>query len=412
MVFCSSCAPDAGDEAEMPNFRICIDCQKRERLQPLDVLQARYQTTMLHGHLERYFTESLGWFPCTESANIQNIQGLPSWSWTSRDGPVDWTSSSTYGNETFLSAASASKANIVKFFYSDPEKGIRKVNEDVRTFSELRDDLQRQALHLLLKAAPSWWPQSAQRNRHPKDIDAESLKSLISAVFDNVDIEGWTRSNIRFRIKDRNRKGRVKEMSENGYARAALESLEVNTESASWWPAENDMPEISDSPDEAYDYAGGSSISYDTALRHPSSLLFNTTCVYLCVDTRAYQAMRTPKDGYRINFRIVPPDGFTTVGITTSMSPKYVGNTFPDSEHTNDKLYPVFVIGACTAPRIAASNAYRVGGAGEMWDELCLQVVVAERDEERGVMRRLALGVVYPDIWEALEPDWQSIVLV
>lgn len=367
---------------------------------------------MLHGHLERYFTESLGWFPCTESANIQNIQGLPSWSWTSRDGPVDWTSSSTYGNETFLSAASASKANIVKFFYSDPEKGIRKVNEDVRTFSELRDDLQRQALHLLLKAAPSWWPQSAQRNRHPKDIDAESLKSLISAVFDNVDIEGWTRSNIRFRIKDRNRKGRVKEMSENGYARAALESLEVNTESASWWPAENDMPEISDSPDEAYDYAGGSSISYDTALRHPSSLLFNTTCVYLCVDTRAYQAMRTPKDGYRINFRIVPPDGFTTVGITTSMSPKYVGNTFPDSEHTNDKLYPVFVIGACTAPRIAASNAYRVGGAGEMWDELCLQVVVAERDEERGVMRRLALGVVYPDIWEALEPDWQSIVLV
>ncbi|KAF7536033.1 hypothetical protein G7054_g4890 [Neopestalotiopsis clavispora] len=370
-------------------------------------IEGNLKTAILHGHPERYFLQSLGWIPYDDSGSKRDVEGLPSWSWTYWAGAVDCRESWTYGNGTFLVAASTAQASMVDFIYSDANKGLRKVTEDARPLRALQQRLQREALKLLLQTAPTWWPIAAADKTDLTDLDSEQLKSLVVQTMDWAEAKGWSATRQLSNDGTPDVKDRFHDVSEDMCASLALKTLAETFQPVSWWPAR--ISEESARQDDDQSIKSFSLKAQETALSHPSSLLFETTCAYLSVTPCGNAQFIIPPRRHFTGCNITTQDGKTMVGISMSMSPRFAYQTFHDPNATEAKVYLVFVIGACVAKRYIQFSDERPVAK---WNELCLQVMVGEEDVERGITKRLALGVVYTDVWESIGPQRKTIVLV
>ena len=78
----------------------------------------------------------------------------------------------------------------------------------------------------------------------------------------------------------------------------------------------------------------------------------------------------------------------------------------PENEHA------VFVLGVGTAKRrIRKSEGSGASARLSEWYEWVLFLVMIADEDEQGVFRRLATGVVYPDVWVKTQPEWKTVVL-
>ncbi|KAI1868388.1 hypothetical protein JX265_007211 [Neoarthrinium moseri] len=375
------------------------------------LIQSQMGTKLLQGHPERYFLESLRWIPYDERATKRIVDGIPSWSWAALDGEVQWLRSWTVAKDTYLEAASGLKANILEFFYSDPDTGIRPVIEDKRALNLLQEHVKRQALVLIQKAALSWWPTSRSTDDNILDMGKEQIDILIQEVRKFAREKGWEGTEFGKAKPHDDRQGHYYDPEESTCAITALRILDQYTIPSSWWPQNSISHDDPVTVDKRHD---GFEEAYATAIQCPNALLFTTTCAYLSVNPYGFAFFMIPPRRHFTGCHITTPDSKTAVGITMSMSPRFAHGNF-HTHAENQKLHPVFVLGVCTATRrmqFSENSGLRGNLPVLSWDELCLLVMIGEEDKERGVMRRLAIGVVYADVWADIEKDWRSIVLV
>ncbi|KAI1502577.1 heterokaryon incompatibility protein-domain-containing protein [Biscogniauxia marginata] len=91
------------------------------------------ETDFIFGLPERFFLESLLWGPAGSSNRRNNVVDIPSWSWASWDGMVDYRPIQTFD------PTGQHVGNLVAFYYVDKKRGLRRVNSNYHWFFESFD---------------------------------------------------------------------------------------------------------------------------------------------------------------------------------------------------------------------------------------------------------------------------------
>ncbi|KAK2766518.1 hypothetical protein CKAH01_15467 [Colletotrichum kahawae] len=357
------------------------------------ILRASLKTDVLCGHPEKFFLESLLWIPNDDGGKRGNLVDIPSWSWASWVDGVQWTEDWVIGDDTYLAKSPGLRASIVNLFISDPSCGLKKITHQDMPLGPLRKACRWWALAILKETDPNWWPSSIDREDRPKDIPYDAVDLVVGqcrevAIRHKVELSNKhllprTESLIYNSIGDRMQTGyRVLEEHETVY----------------WWPPLN-----TDSALEKERLAKLDERAISLATKTPNALIFNTSVARLRITPYGSSWFVVPPRRRRTGCYITTSDE-RVVGITMRMSPWFEHQYFhqePEKEHA------VFVIGVGTAKR---QMQKKEGTRLCEWLELVLLVMIADEDEQ-GVYRRLAIGVVYPDLWVKAQPEWTTVVV-
>ncbi|KAI0389311.1 heterokaryon incompatibility protein-domain-containing protein [Xylariaceae sp. FL0594] len=365
------------------------------------VYQIQFAQPVLMGHPQHSFTESLRWLPTPGfTGRRRDVDFVPSWSWASWDGPLNWADDSwTMAPQSYLAKAAGVKATLVDFFISDGSPELKRVEERHESLANYLADQKRTALRVIKGAAKSWWPPTSV----VEDVDAVGLSRLDDLVDQVMSFarekagHTWPPS-----VAGTPRTERLHDLDEDGTAMAALRNLGEHTNLDWWPPAKMDDPEASRRLEILSEEACAK------ALKIPNSLVFNTACAKLRVGRTGMSWFVVPPRRRIGMGLIVAGDGESMVrlGITMAMAPELGSELFP-----NPRECLVALVGVCPSKR------YMQWDQGERKDlpihhlnELCLFVMVLDEDDQ-GVCRRAAIGVVYADEWVKLKPEWRTVVL-
>ncbi|KAF4472086.1 hypothetical protein FALBO_998 [Fusarium albosuccineum] len=111
-----------------------------------NILASQMDTSLLFGLPEKYFLQALIWRSDTCSGDRDPALPIPSWSWASWDGTVEYVRRAAFGLpnlssyscalHNFRPTSPAYLGSLVKFFYSDPDttKGVRPIKEYLSWF--------------------------------------------------------------------------------------------------------------------------------------------------------------------------------------------------------------------------------------------------------------------------------------
>ncbi|KAI7777640.1 hypothetical protein LA080_003201 [Diaporthe eres] len=336
-----------------------------------NILRSRLNTNMLCGHPEKFFLESLIWIPGDDGGKRRHLPDIPSWSWASWEGGVEWTEQWAIGIDTYLAGTSGAKAGVVDFFISDPKSGIEKIVHRDLPLSYVRKQCR-------------WWALAVIKNTDPECV--AMLPSVINASY--MHLLPRTES--------------LTDISEGDRMQTAFRVLEEH-ETVYWWPPLN-----TESEDEQDRLAKLDESACSLAANVPNSLVFNTSFARLLVKPTGISRFFIPPRRRRTAYSINSRDG-EIVGITMRMRPGLADDLF-DAEP--EKEYAVFVLGVGTAKRQMRKTGEDNVSTARLceWYEWVLLVVIADEDEQ-GVFRRLAIGSMYPDMWVKTQPEWRTVVL-
>lgn len=361
------------------------------------ILRSRLNTDMLCGHPEKFFLESLLWIPTDDGGKQRPLPDIPSWSWASWVDGIEWTTDWAIGDDTFLAKTSGAKAGIVDFFITDPKSGLKRIFHRDLPLGRLRKQCRWWALGVIKETDPGWWPHSIDAEDRSKDIP-DDMVDLVAGQCR----EGAVRNHCELSNKHLlPRTESLTDLSIGDRMQTAFRILEEH-ETVYWWPPHN-----TDSSDEKERLAKLGDKECSLAAGIPNSLVFNTSFARLLVKSYGRSWFKIPPRRRRTGCYITTRDG-ETVGITMRMNPLLADYYF----HARpEKEYAVFVVGVGTAKR----QMRKSGGGGASaklceWYEWVLLVMIAD-DDERGIFRRLATGVVYPDVWMKTQPEWKTVVL-
>lgn len=324
-----------------------------------NVLSSRMETEMLFGIPERYLLQGLLWRSDDFAVGRDETLGIPSWSWASWDGIVDYGPGfrATFGlrGEGGGSAGTpnlygpglryfrgyypSDVGNLVTFWYSD-KKQVRRVVEDKTWFG---------------------------------------LDHMTEEEFWDYLDEEWVRG-------DR--------LAERG---------EWETRAHSWRGCWHN-------PWKARRYEGISDEARGKGERIPGSLVFTTTRASLWLHPAKQTLFNTPATAVCFDMMTSAPkpdtniDKLPFVGRTMLMEKQWAEQIFDDPSRT----YRVVVIGAGVAwdVRSYGQPGWKDFAPGAPWG-LCVLIT----EEIDGVLYRLASGVVDLIAWTDLRPSWESVVL-
>lgn len=363
-----------------------------------NILRSRLNTNMLCGHLEKFFLESLIWIPGDDGGKRRHLPDIPSWSWASWEGGVEWTEQWAIGIDTYLAGTSGAKAGVVDFFISDPKSGLEKIVHRDLPLSYVRKQCRWWALAVIKNTDPKWWPHSIDREDRSKDVPDDGVDLVAGQCRDVAVRNQCELSNMHLLPRTES----LTDISEGDRMQTAFCVLEEH-ETVYWWPPLN-----TESEDEQDRLAKLDESACSLAANVPNSLVFNTSFARLLVKPTGISRFFIPPRRRRTAYSINSRDG-EIVGITMRMRPGLADDLF-DAEP--EKEYAVFVLGVGTAKRqIRKTGEDNVSTARLCgWYEWVLLVMIADEDEQ-GVFRRLAIGSMYPDMWVKTQPEWRTVVL-
>ncbi|KAI1111852.1 heterokaryon incompatibility protein-domain-containing protein [Nemania sp. NC0429] len=364
-----------------------------------NVLEMTFKRTLIQGHPEEFFTESLRWVPQPGFLTARrDLDTVPTWSWASWDSKATWDTDWTMAPGIYLANLSSGvRASFVNFHVSDPKEGLRPVKERHQSLELYLIEQKRAALKVIKEAAASWWPSSISDD--PMTVDVKGLEEMTKYVLncahqksqDNA--HPWPPSTARTP-----RTERLHDLDEDATAFAALRNLEEHTDTR-WWP-----PTTAKDPETSRQLDSLSIEASALAEGIPNSLVFNTSCAYLKVGPFGRMWFRIPPRRHLSGCAIQNRDGIP-VGITMAMAPQLTFDMFGEG-----KEHLVALLGVCSSKRFMQwDKGERSRLPIHHLNELCLIVMIME--EKDGACRRLALGVVYPNEWIKAHPQWRSVVL-
>lgn len=145
------------------------------------------------------------------------------------------------------------------------------------------------------------------------------------------------------------------------------------------------------------------------AARTPNSLVFNTAAARLRLQPFGVQWHFIPPRRNRTGCYLSTADG-ENVGFTMRMSPGLASHIY-NCCSSPEKEFTVVALGAGVAARELRKSLGK-GGSGKSCkgSDWAILVMVASEDEQ-GVLRRVAIGAVYPDLWMKANPEWRTVVI-
>lgn len=360
------------------------------------ILRKRLETKVLCGHPERFFLPSLLWIPCDDGGRKRSVPGVPSWSWASCMDGVDWTDEWAIG-ETFLAGTTGARAAVVDFHVADPSVGLRRICHADMPLSRLRKQCRWWALMVIKQTDPQWWPASLAQEDRPASVQDDAVDHVVSQCMEAVARQGGTLSNEHPMPRTR----ALEDVSSEERMQTAFRVLKEH-ESAYWWP-----PLMTGDPREKEELLRLSPSASLLASGFPNALVFNTSVARLRLKPFGFGWRFIPPRRFRTGCYITTQDE-NHVGITMRMSPWLVNDICSGQL---EKEYSVLVIGVGAAERQLRQTDGR-GASAKLcqWYEWNLLVMVADEDD-RGVCRRVAIGVVYPDMWAKVETEWRTVVV-
>lgn len=363
------------------------------------ILNSRLKTSMLCGHPEKFFLESLIWIPGDDGGKRRHVPDIPSWSWASWEDGVEWTTKDwVLGVDTYLARSSGVTAGVVDFFISDPKSGLRKISHRDLPLSKVREQCRLMAIDVIKHTDPDRWlaivNEEGKSKVAPEDaVDLGARQCRMLAVRNHCDL---SKNHLL------PRKEAFTDLSIGDRLQTGFRVLEEH-ETVYWWPPLN-----TDCHEQRERLAKLDENICSLATSIPNALVFNTSFSRLRVKNARFCQYFIPPRRYRTAWSINTREG-ERVGITMRMRPGLGKNLFSADP---EKEYAVIVLGVGTASRQMRKKHENSTSTSQLfeWYEWVLVVMIADEDE-RGVLRRLAIGVVYPDMWVKVQPEWRTVVL-
>lgn len=321
-----------------------------------NALSAQHQTGLLFGLPEKYIFPALCWrHDYYWRKRKPSVSGtIPSWSWAAYVGDVSY-----YQTEfRFRSAAflvqfgrESSVGSLVKFYYTDPEKGLRTI-----------------------KALNPWFPSDGEQESGDNGKSCPDYSEAIESEHDKY----------------------FRRITSRGDESVGVEDKSASVE---MWKRCIQSPWEADKHTEVNDHDGS------LTQAHPRCLVFNTTYMSLILEDpssdgnpiyRRFLKLRRPEPSIlsERQFDLVDSESNSVIGQT---SKTYGQETFELFQPGT--LYGVAVLGACCYEPTHSSGP-------DLWG---LIVMIVER--QNGVSRRLAIGVADPQAWTEAGANWERIIL-
>ncbi|KAF9873415.1 hypothetical protein CkaCkLH20_09228 [Colletotrichum karsti] len=359
------------------------------------IMKSQLATDFLCGHPEKYFLESLLWIPNDFGGKWRVVPDIPSWSWASWEGGVEWTDEWTIGDDTYLAGSSRAKASIVDFCISDPTSGLRRINQRDLPLARVRHECRWWALAVLKHTDREWWPSKIAKENRSASVSEEAVNHVVGQCREVAVRHGWEPSTEH----QFPRTASLSDLTPANRTETAFRLIEEH-ERVYWWP-----PLTAESPEERKELEKLDNAASALAAEIPNALVFNTSVARLLVKPFDKAWFVIPPRRHRTGCYITTKDG-SIVGITMRMHPWMRQQIFqPERE------YSVLVLGVGTATREMRQTTGHGGSQRDcQWYEWVLLVTIAEEDE-RGAFRRLAIGSVYPDEWMKTQPKWMTVVV-
>lgn len=360
------------------------------------ILRKRLETKVVCGHPEKFFLPSLLWIPSDDGGKKRTVPGVPSWSWASCMDGVDWTDGWAIG-ETFLAGTPGASATVVDFHISDPDAGLRRIAQAELPLSRLRKQCRWWALMLIKQTDPEWWPLTIAGEDRSASVPDDAVDLVVSQCIEGVVRQGAKLTNEH----NMPRTESLEDVSSAERMQTAFRVLKEHEEPYWWPPLMTEDPEVRENLSKLSPSACvlGSGI--------PNALVFNTSVARLRLKPFGIGWHFIPPRRVRTGCHITTQDD-RNVGITMRMSPWLLHDIFSEPR---DKEYSVLVVGVGAAERQLRKTDGN-GGSEKLcqWCEWNLLVMITDEDD-LGVCRRVAIGVVYPDMWALAQPQWRTVVV-
>ncbi|CAM1504807.1 Fc.00g023980.m01.CDS01 [Cosmosporella sp. VM-42] len=361
-----------------------------------NVLARQLDTAMIKGLPEKYLLRTLVWGPAPAvrlsdtTVPVPTTLSLfttpppppmlpfPTWSWAASGENVCYNGigeDPMYPLAKFERGEDHFVGNLVWFYYCDPEKGLRPVNEERVWFSEEQklSKLNAEYRSVTYKSNLESWGRKLERTGR------EWLAGAPRYGGDDlwpdppaVHTDSWTL-----------------EYSMEEWRRLSVEMWRNFVQSP--WESERRVEIAADVR------ARAESI--------PGCLVFNTTCATV----RLGQLFGEGRP-VSVSFHLVDSQG-SKVGHTMYVElPKAATYLSPDTD------YHAVVLGAVLGDFLDAKSQQLMKQAkqvGRHWDPLSpwgLHVLLVRK--EGGISKRLALGVIWLPAWARLRPRWETVILV